>query len=61
MSRNSLLLLIAVSASLVFGAACSNRVSPVKIRKEYAAVAAAMERHSDGFSISASGLGNGLP
>jgi hypothetical protein len=51
MSRNSLLLLTAVSASLVFGAACSNRVSPVKIRKEYAAVAAAVERHSDGFSI----------
>lgn len=51
MSRNSSLLLTAVSASMVFGAACSNRVSPVKFRKEYAAVAAAMERHSDGFSI----------
>ena len=51
MSRNSLLLPTAVSASLVFGAACSKPAGPVKIRKEYAAVAAPMERHSDGFSI----------
>ena len=51
MNRNSLLLLIAALASLICGTACSTRANPAKIRKEYAAVAAALKGRSDGFSI----------
>lgn len=50
MKRNWLPL-IAASASLICGTACSTRANPAKIRKEYAAVAAALKPHSDGFFI----------
>jgi hypothetical protein len=51
MKRNSLLPLIAGSAWLICGTACSTRADPAKIRKEYTAVAAALKGHSDGFFI----------
>jgi hypothetical protein len=49
MNRNSLLL-IAALASLVYGTACSTRANPAKIRKEYAAVAAALKLESGAFT-----------
>jgi hypothetical protein len=54
MNRNSLLLLIAVLASLIYGTACSTRATPAKIRKEYAAVAVALKGRSDGFFLNES-------
>jgi len=51
MNGKSLLLLIAALATLFCVTACSTRANPAKIRKEYAAVAAALRGHSDGFSI----------
>jgi len=51
MNKNSWLLLIVVSASQIFGTACSTRANPAKIRKEYTAVAAALKGHSDGFFL----------
>jgi hypothetical protein len=50
MNRRSLQLLSAALASLICGTGCSTRTNPNKIRKEYAAVAAALKGRSDGFS-----------
>ncbi len=54
MNRNSLLLLIAALAAIIYATACSTRANPAKIRKEYAAVAAALKGHSDGFFLNKS-------
>lgn len=60
MNRNSLLLLTAALTSLIFGTACSTRANPAKIRKEYAAVAAALKGHSDGFFLDKSAEASAL-
>jgi len=51
MNRASFVLLIAGLTSMLAASACSTRASSDQMRREYAAVSAALNPHSDGFSI----------